>query len=80
MKGKHAENAETLPLYETVRVLNAIRAVRRADVARVIWIISQPQRRDIMAAAKKKPAKKKAAKKPAAKKKSTARRKTAKKR
>src|SRR4029078_3435965 len=36
MKGKHAENAETLPLYETVRVLNAIRAVRRADVARVI--------------------------------------------
>ena len=35
MKGKHVENAETLPLYETVRVLNAIRAVRRADVARV---------------------------------------------
>ena len=36
MKGKHVENAETLPSYETARVSNAIRAVRRADVARVI--------------------------------------------
>jgi hypothetical protein len=30
------ENAETLPSSETVRVSNAIRAVRRVDVARVI--------------------------------------------
>jgi ribonucleoside-diphosphate reductase alpha chain len=36
MKEKLVENAETLPSSETVRVSNAIRAVRRVDVARVI--------------------------------------------
>ncbi len=36
MKEKRVENAETLPSYVTARVSNAIRAVRRADVARVI--------------------------------------------
>jgi hypothetical protein len=36
MKGKHVENAETLPWSVTVRVSSAIRAVGPADVARVI--------------------------------------------
>src|SRR3990170_8884791 len=35
MKEKHVENAETLPSSATARVSNAIRAERRADVARV---------------------------------------------
>jgi hypothetical protein len=42
MKGKHVENAVTLPSYVTARVSNAIRVVRRADVARVIFTASQP--------------------------------------
>jgi hypothetical protein len=36
------ENAVTLPSYVTARVSNAIRVVRRADVARVISTASQP--------------------------------------
>lgn len=35
MKGKHVENAETLPSSATARVSSAIRAVGRVDVARV---------------------------------------------
>ena len=86
MKEKLVENAETLPSYETARVSNAIRAVRRADVARVILTASQPEGGIIMAVAKKKASEEEAARKTAAAKKTTAkktgtaRRKTAKKR
>jgi hypothetical protein len=37
MKGKRVENVGTLPSYVTARVSNAIRAERRADVARVTY-------------------------------------------
>src|SRR5665811_2007314 len=42
MKGKHVENAVTLPSYETARVSSATRADRRAGVVRVIRLASHP--------------------------------------
>ena len=54
MKGKLVENAGTLPSSVTARVSNAIRAERRADVARVNLSASQPEGGSIMAAVKRK--------------------------